>query len=311
MTFIIAEVGSNWTSFEDASNSITMAKSCGADAVKFQLYTHSELYGTPDHLGMATELPLDWLFKLAAKAKATGIEFMCTAFSPRGVVKVDPFVNRHKIASSELSYPELLDAVKATGKPILLSTGGHNLEEIGLALERLKGADVTLMYCVSAYPAKNVDLEGITMLEGLVQNKAVGYSCHEDGYTSAVYAVCFYDVPVIEKHFKLRDMDTPDAPHSLLPDDFRRMVQKIRGDTTVRFPDPQEQPTTKYSKRRCIVTAPIKAGERLEYGKNFGVYRSLTGKDSLNSWAAEKINGAPVKVDLSPGDGILGENLGL
>ncbi len=71
MTFIIAEVGSNWNNLEDCLESIQCAKVCGADAVKFQAYTGEALYGTPQVV--SNQLPLEWLPKLKEKADAAGI----------------------------------------------------------------------------------------------------------------------------------------------------------------------------------------------------------------------------------------------
>src|SRR3990167_1071022 len=108
-TFIIAEIGSNWTSFEEAKDSISFAKQAGADAVKFQAFRVEALYGFYDSqygehraMGGNGELPLEWLPKLKEKADACGIEFMCSAFSPELYDVVNPYVLVHKIASSEL-----------------------------------------------------------------------------------------------------------------------------------------------------------------------------------------------------------------
>lgn len=315
MTFIIAEVGSNWTSFEDAKDSISMAKNVGADAVKFQLYTQKALYGHEwDCPAPMWELPLEWIPKLAEKAAACDIEFMCSAFSPELLKLVDPYVKRHKIASAELTYPELLLAAKETGKPILLSTGGSSLTDIGVAIELIEGlegnTEITLMYCVSAYPAKNVNLSAIDRLRLFrVAHKyacKVGYSCHTTDWYTPVAAVKYHGATVIEKHFKLRDMDTPDSPHSLNPEEFKEMVDAIKGKSDgVSFPDPQERAMLTRHNRRLIATADIRAGELLEYGRNFGCYRAISEDiHGLHGFAYRHISGKTCKEPLKAGDPI-------
>ena len=61
-----------------------------------------------------------------------------------------------------------------------------------------------------------------------------------------------HSLSVVEKHFKVRDMETPDNPHSVLPHEFKLMVDALRGGFTARFPDPQEVEFVAYAKRRWI-----------------------------------------------------------
>src|SRR6185295_16480870 len=97
---VIAEVGSNIKCLEDCIASIEAAKISGADVVKFQHFTGTDLYG-PRYLG-DRKLTVD-IQKLAIAAKTFKIELMCTGFSPAGYRMIDPHVKRHKVASSELT----------------------------------------------------------------------------------------------------------------------------------------------------------------------------------------------------------------
>ena len=278
MTFIIAEVGSNWTTLDEALASIGVAKDCGADAVKFQLYSHKELYGFDDqpwttadanHPGyhmyidrfgrsfkvgdvipLMGELPREWVPQLAKKCQEVGIEFMCSAFSPQGIQFLDPYVKRHKIASAELTHDTMLRVAKASGKPLLLSMGGSTMQEIGDALKLLSRDRTTLLYCVAAYPAKDVTLDGIHFLVDRFQ-LPVGYSCHTDEIATPYYAARWYGAPVIEKHFKLRDMATPDNGHAITPDKFKEMVGWIRREKAFApIPHPLEADMVNIHKRR-------------------------------------------------------------
>jgi sialic acid synthase SpsE len=266
MTFIVAEVGSNYTCKQDLFDSIDAAKEAGSDCVKFQLYSHKELYGIPNEivethdgygvvkaeLRMPGELPREWVAELYHYCNATDIEFMCTPFSPEGVEFLYPFLKRIKIASSEITHRPLLEAAARTDLPVILSTGGASEEQISEALDIL-GNDprTTLLYCVAAYPAEEILPQRITRLRKLY-GIDVGYSCHTDNIRDAVVATG-YGATIIEKHFKLRDMLTPDNGHSVTPDEFGYMVKLIR-----QLPgllaqlDPQEDEMRSFHQRRYI-----------------------------------------------------------
>lgn len=281
--FIIAEIGSNWTGFSECIDSIGMAKSVGANAVKFQLFSAEGLYGFV--YPTRGELPPEWLPKLAEHAKALGIEFMCTAFSPELVEAVDPFVSVHKIASSDLSYPQLLKAVAKTGKPIILSTGGSSLGDVHMAVDCLGSARdrTVLMYCNAAYPSTHHNLFKMQQLEQEFRMH-VGFSDHsQDVIYAPLAALIFHRATVIEKHvtaFPL--LDTSDREHSLTADDFKIMVDHLRGTVSVgEFnPSREEKPMFLRHNRRLIASKDITPGEPLAYGVNYGAFRSL--KDDAN-----------------------------
>lgn len=290
MSFVIAEVGSNFSDLKDCLDSIEMAASLGANAAKFQLFSHKDMFGYGDTMH---NFYASWLPEMRMRADACGVELMCTAFSEEGLNLVDPFVSRHKIASSDISYVPLLRAVKATNKPILLSTGASSEADIALAVGELSGADLTLLYCVSAYPAENINLFGIEKLQRLFEASPIkfGYSCHSTGYMECVYAVKKFGASVVEKHFKLRDdMVTPDSPHSLNPQDFKKMVKLIREGSHPAMPRHDEEAMLTKHKRRLMTTKEIKAGEAFIYGKNFGIFRSkLEDLKGLSGFAYEAI----------------------
>lgn len=283
MAFIIAEVGSNFRDLTDCLTSISMAKACGADAVKFQLFTSEALYGLPGKIDQKYCLPLEWLPKLKEKADACGIEFMCTAFSPDLLGQVYPFVKRHKIASSDLNYSELLMTARYADKPIILSMGGAPAPELQRTLDffrkhpALKPFEhgLTLLYCVSAYPARTIDLGNIPLLKARY-NIPVGFSDHStDIYGHPVMACRDYGATMLEKHFTvIPEVDTPDRPHSLNVDEFRRMVTAIRDKSPI-HPTFEENAMTLRHRRRIIAIRDIKEGDILISNRNFGLYRAL------------------------------------
>lgn len=300
---IICEIGSNWKSFEDCKNAIALAKACGASAIKYQLYTHQELYGMPG--SMAGELPRDWIPKLADKAKAESIEFMCTAFSVDGLRFIDPYVRTHKLASSEMCHVDMLAFLKDSGKDLIISTGAQSITDV-TAVAAVVGPKATFLYCEASYPAMHVDFRKMLHLKTLIPNP-IGYSDHTLDTYVAPMAARGNGATVLEKHFNpFHYADTPDAPHSLGRDDFKAMCKALKNEDAVSFgPTTDELPMLLRHKRRLLAIKPIKKGDRLIYNDNFGAYRSL--KDDAKGahpCHAHMANDKRSKVDLAIGDGL-------
>ena len=323
--FIVCEIGSNWTSLSDARYSIRMAKAAGADAVKFQLFDGESLFGFPSidvdkiphmfspeavHKVEAHRLPAIWLPELKAEADRNGIEFMCTAFSPELVAVVDPYVSVHKIASSCLSYPQLLEAVAKTGKPVLLSTGASAKGDIAFALkvlEEAKSGEVVLLYCNAAYPSTRHNL---FLMDELKQfGRKVGLSDHSlDAIYAPLSAVKHFGAVVIEKHFTAIEAKTPDSGHSLNVDGFKCMVDYIRGKRDGGLnPTSEEKDMFLRHNVRLIATKDIKPGDIMEYGKNYGTFRSLEDDNkglSGFAWNHPDLIGRPATKALACGKGV-------
>lgn len=302
---IVAEVGSNWSTLEDCKTSIVQAKACGADAVKFQLFSSEELYGS-DLRPLTTSLRREWVPSLWEKAKASDIEFMCTPFSPDGLKFLDPFVKRHKIASSDLCHTGLLVAAASTGKPIILSTGGHSLNDVRYALDVLRGyREITLLYCESSYPAYHTDLRKLDLLREY--SLPVGLSDHSREIYSIPLGAKERGCTVLEKHTNFTGSSGPDSPHSLNGTDFAEMVRAVRGTSRneLSLLSPYEADMVAMHNRRLIATQDIRAGEKLCYDKNYGVYRSTKPDVKAHHPAlATSIHGKVAVIDIKQGDGI-------
>jgi sialic acid synthase SpsE len=248
--FIIADVGSNWRRYNDdaknlecALQHIDEAARAGVSAVKFQLFTHEELYGVPGDDSFA--LPAEWLPELKAACDRAGVEFMCTAFSAEGVRVVDPHVKRHKIASAEMMHTGILDAVIATGKPFIVSTGGATEADVLAFVEYVdeRGGDkdpvgrMSILECVAAYPALPAAYSLREMMHWReAWSDQVGISDHTLSLVVALTAVgC--GATVFEKHFLASFFPfdeggeltaTPDEPHSIGPIEMAHYVASIR-----------------------------------------------------------------------------------
>lgn len=303
--YIIAEVGSNWQTLEDCLYSVRQAKGVGADAVKFQAYSHEALYGRPGD--MSGSLPPAWLPRLKSEAVKAGIDFMCSAFSPELVSSVNPYVDVHKVASAELSHVRILERVRDSGKPVFLSTGASGEEDIRRALEVLDGSQVVLFYCVASYPARFVDLSQIRALRE-THGKLVGYSDHTTDVIQIPGAAHFeHQACVIEKHVTFIGAKTPDSPHSLTGAEFQRMADYLKNRTlpNYRTNSPFERGMVMRHNRRLIATSDIGPGETLLEGKNFGIYRSLQDDThAFSPFMIAKVHGRTATRAILAGDGI-------
>lgn len=248
---IIAEVGVNHNgSFDIAAKMVKVAKECGVDCVKFQIanpeaciskFAQKAEYqiantGTNEsqlELCKSFELPFDAFGKLKEVCEKENVEFLATPFDLDSVNYLKQLkVDAYKIPSGEVTNLPYLKSIAAIGKPIYLSTGMCDLEEVKTTVGVLKenGAkEITVLHCTTDYPAKyeDVNLNAMLSLKEKL-NLPVGYSDHTEGIIVPVAAVALGAV-VIEKHFTLdKTMKGPDHKASIEPDELREMVSVIR-----------------------------------------------------------------------------------
>lgn len=246
--FLIAEIGNNHNgSLELAKQLIEKAAEAGADCAKFQMRNMATMYRNTgdaadpsEDLGAQYTLDLLARFQLSEQAlfeafdhcKSLGMEPLCTPWDEESLASLERYgMQAYKLASADLSNHDLLQAMARTGKLIIASTGMSNEAEIRAAVKVLQrnNANFVLLHCNSTYPApfKDINLNYLDRLSE-ISGGPVGYSGHERGFHVAVAAIA-KGAKVIEKHFTLdRDMEGNDHRVSLLPDEFRQMVQSIR-----------------------------------------------------------------------------------
>jgi len=272
--YIIADVGSNWEKEDDLFESVYYAKKAGANAVKFQFYDHEKLYGFKGDIpGVLTK---QQIVQLHNKAKNCSIDFMVTPFHEDDIGFLNDYVQIWKIASSDNTYTRMLNRIANTEKPSIISTGSVGINDLGesISILQAKTKKVCVMYCVSAYPSREHDL---TYLDHLRERfgKAVGFSDHSlDIYNAPWVAKNVFKCEFLEKHFKLREMDTPDSDHSLLWTDFKRMVDRLKVDTFRSWTENHSEHAMKQMhNRRLVATKMIHPGDKFVYGKNYGCFR--------------------------------------
>lgn len=251
-TFITAEVSANHNGCKQtAVETIKAAKRVGADAVKLQTYTadtltlkckkkdfkisHGTLWDDKYFYDLYQQAytPWEWHEELFRVAREEGLECFSTPFDKTAVDFLESLNNPiYKIASFEITDIPLIEYAARKGKPMVISTGIATEEDIQLAVDTCRGVgndDITLLRCVSAYPAplENVNLK--TMLDMKERfGVKVGLSDHTMGSDVAIAATAL-GAEMIEKHFILdRSIGGPDAPFSMTVPEFQSMVQSVR-----------------------------------------------------------------------------------
>jgi len=283
MIQIIAEVGSCWRSIDDCMLSISLAKQSGADAVKFQHFTSAELYGF-DEPFVKSGIPSEWLPKLAEKAKACGIEFMCSAFSEAGVDRVDPYVKRHKIAASEATWLPFLAHVAGKGKPVVITLGHLSQSQQKASLSALAASpEVITLYGEPEYPCRDYNLNCMLEMASASVLK-FGLSDHSTSTYALAIEAARLGATIVEKHVQFVDGHFADTCVSISGDQFAKLVRAVKhGDKHVhaeRF-----DYVHKYA-RRLVAITDIAANEELKNGENYGAFRLLSPDTSgLPPWS--------------------------
>lgn len=241
MSFFIAEVSSNHSQdLNRCFEFIDVASNCRFDAVKFQLFKVSELFA-PEILEKSHthrerkkwELPIKFLPMLAEHCKQQNIQFSCTPFYLDAVGELEPYVDFYKIASYELLWDDLLIACAKTGKPVILSTGMANIDEIKHAVEVLKNAGCakpTLLHCVSAYPAplEEANLKAIETIREAT-GCTTGLSDHTKAPGVIYRAVHRWRADTIEVHIDLEGQGEEFATgHCWLPAQCKELIGNIK-----------------------------------------------------------------------------------
>ncbi|HEX8329396.1 MAG TPA: N-acetylneuraminate synthase family protein [Hymenobacter sp.] len=258
-TYIIAEIGINHNgSLDLAKQLIAEAARAGCDAVKFQKRT-PELCVPKDQWEKQRDTPWGRMSYIDYKRKtefglaeytaiddycrALGIDWFASCWDEPSVDFMEHFRPvMYKMASASLTDRPLLDRVRATGRPLMLSTGMSTQDEIAQAVSWVGLQDLMIAHSTSAYPCPpaELNLRMVPALQALFPDTPIGYSGHETGLATTVAAValgaCF-----VERHFTLdRAMWGSDHAASVEPGGMAKLVRDIR-DVEVALGDGQKR----------------------------------------------------------------------
>jgi len=269
---------------------VDAAAEAGAGAVKLQTYTADGMTldsdrpefligaGTPwagrrlHELYQEAATPWAWHEPLFERAAEHGLLALSTPFDHEALTfleALDP--PAHKIASFELVDLELIAAVAATGRPVVMSTGMATAEEIDEAVTTARAhgvEDLTLLRCNSAYPAPATEMDLRTLPDLAARwSVTVGLSDHSLGATAVISAVAL-GARVIEKHLTLRRADGgPDASFSLEPAELAEQVAVVREAEAalgaVRYGPSPAEANSRAFRRSLFVVVDLAAGDVL------------------------------------------------
>jgi len=330
--FIIAELSANHNqSFDLAVKTIEAMKKAGADAVKLQTYTADTI--TIDcnnkyfqikqgtiwdgqnlyQLYQKAGTPWEWQPKLKKIANDLGMEFFSSPFDKTAVDFLEKMdVPTYKVASFEITDIPFIEYIASKGKPIIISTGIAEKEDITEAIsvcKRMGNNKLILLKCTSSYPTplENVNLMTIPDMKKRFHT-IVGLSDHTLGIAASVAAVAL-GAQVVEKHFILdRKIGGPDSQFSLEPEEFKSMVNEIRNTEKalgkVTYVLSKKSELNREFSRSLFVVEDIKEGEQFTE-KNIRSIRPAFGlppkyiKKILGKRAVKNIKrGTPLKWSL-------------
>ncbi|MDG2153089.1 MAG: N-acetylneuraminate synthase family protein [Crocinitomicaceae bacterium] len=250
-TFIIAEIGPNHNGdINIAKSMVSDLSKIGVDAVKFQLAIPENVYSddsfkadyqkenenskTPLDMAKRHKLTFKEHLELKNWCSHEKIMYLCTAFDIDSLKFIDKELDVpiFKISSGENLTKDLIEYIAHQNKPILLSTGMTTYEEIGISLSILNAQgskDITILHCISNYPASDdeLNLNTLKLLKEKFKSK-IGYSDHSLGNEACIAAVIM-GAEVIEKHVTFdQNAEGPDHKASSTIEEFEQLVLSIR-----------------------------------------------------------------------------------
>lgn len=322
MTKIIAEIGKNFVISKEeepldtllvrAKDLVNRAKGAGCDIAKFQVHNaedeiHPETELISPHFDhdryswvKRNTYPTEFWWEIVKYCREVGIEFLATPMS-RGAAELlneDIGVDSWKIGSGDILDFVMLDYIRDTGKPVILSSGMSSLEELEKSYYYLreKTPDISILHCVSQYPCplSALNLSTIPFLKDHFPEATIGFSDHSLGIEGSLVAVKL-GAKIIEKHFSCdREAWGPDHKVSLLPEEMSELVGEIKYGMPLAWYLPERAlgVATKYLQhdeekfrpvfRKCLCAArDIRKGEVLERDTFYAMRPKL--KDALPS----------------------------
>lgn len=294
--YIIAEAGVNHNgSIELAKQLVDIAADAGADAVKFQTYKTEDLVTKDSETAeyqqkntgkkqsqydmlKSLELSYDDFTSLKSYCDEKDIMFLTTAHTKSSIPFVNDLVSIFKVGSGDLTNIPYLEELAKRNKPIILSTGMGTMEEVKDAVKTIRKYhnNIVLLHCTTNYPCPE-EHANLRVMNTLKQEfyLPVGYSDHTEGIMIPVMAASL-GARLIEKHFTLdKAMEGPDHRASLVPNELKEMVEKIREEETIEIPEhilgnPEKKPTgeeksiARIARKSVVVISNLEKGHILK-----------------------------------------------
>lgn len=300
--YLIAEIGVNYYDIA-AKNGIPLldaaklmikeAKECGLDAVKFQSYKAEKLAAkfSPSYWDLSEESTRSQ-FELFKKYDLFGeneykilkdycdeleLMFMSTPFDFEAADYLQELVEVYKISSSDITNLPFLEHIAKKNKPVIISTGASDLDEIHRAVEVIKKYNtqqLTIMHCVLEYPTPlpHANLLKIQSLKKEFPDEIIGYSDHTKPTGDAMVQTVAFGMGalVIEKHFTLdKSLKGNDHYHAMDTGDAKKIIRnlklakQIKGDAAISCLE-SESLARENARRSIVAKCDIEAGTEIK-----------------------------------------------
>lgn len=316
--YIIAEIGGNFTTYEQALLLIDAAVECGVDAVKLQTYRAETVASKMamfdmENTGKVSQFDLFQKYQIDrelhrqvfAYAESKGLDWFSSPSHESDLAMLEELgVGVHKIGSDDAVNLPFLRNVARLGKPVILSTGMCTLEEVRESVEAIlsEGNDnLILLHAITSYPthAPNVNLRAMQTLMQAFPQLDIGYSDHTLTPVACLTAAAM-GARILERHFTYdKKADGPDHILSADPAEMKWLVNAVRefevmrGDG-VKRPAPSEAGTRINNRKSVVLTREVTTGETLAR-EDLAVKRPGYG---IAPRDIDKIVGRTVKKDL-------------
>lgn len=285
--YIIAEIGGNFTTFDQGKRLIDAAAECGVDAVKLQTYRADTIASRKalfdmENTGVVSQHALFKKYEVDERlhkdvftyAESKRLDWFSTPSHETDVDLLERFgVGAHKIGSDDAVNIPFLRYVARTGKPIILSTGMCTLQEVRESVSAILGEgneQLILLHAVTSYPThpENVNLAAMRTLMREFPQFDVGYSDHTLNPVACLCAAAM-GARVLEKHFTYdKKAEGPDHMLSADPAEMKWLVDSVRSFEVMRGngikrPADSERTTRVNNRKSVVLVRAVKAGERL------------------------------------------------
>jgi N-acetylneuraminate synthase len=285
--YIIAEIGGNFTTFDQAKRLIDAAASCNVDAVKLQTYRADTITSTKaifdmENTGVVSQHALFKKYEVDEAlhcevfeyASGKGLDWFSTPSHESDVEMLEKLgVGVHKIGSDDAVNLPYLRNVARLGKPIILSTGMCTLEEVRESVSAILGEGndkLILLHAITSYPThpESVNLRAMQAMMEVFPGLDIGYSDHTLSPVACLCAVAM-GARVIERHFTYdKKADGPDHMLSADPAEMKWLVDAVRTfevmrGSGIKRPADSEKKTRHNNRKSIVLTRAVKAGEHL------------------------------------------------
>lgn len=285
--YIIAEIGGNFVTFEQAKHLVDAAVNCGVDAIKLQTYRAETVASRKamfdmENTGRISQYELFKKYEIDeqlhrdvfAYADSKGLDWFSTPSHLSDVELLERLgVGAHKIGSDDATNLPFLRYVARTDKPVMLSTGMCTMDEVKEAVAAIlaEGNDkIILLHAITSYPThpENVNLCAMTSMIREFPGIDVGYSDHTLGTIACICAAAM-GARVIEKHFTYdKKAEGPDHMLSADPVEMQSIVEAVRTfevmkGSGIKRPADSEESTRRNNRKSVVLTKAVEAGEML------------------------------------------------